>query len=170
VSDTTTCRVCAEPVCNHCGVCGAEGSHREGYGFAVCDRHAVPVEGLAPSTQEGAVGWAFRPPQARLDDHHDQPIVLGGKVFWQQRTPVHARGSRYKSASVRTVRRERSEQDAARLNTLLDACTPEQRAVLVLQARGRSYEEIAAELGIGLSTVRERARRGRERIRKGQAQ
>src|SRR3954451_20899506 len=71
-----------------------------------------------------------------------------------------------RSSTWRTVAGDRLRSGAVSL----DALAPDQRAVvqLVLQ-QDRSYDELAALLGISADAVRERAHRGLERLDPGSA-
>ena len=57
------------------------------------------------------------------------------------------------------------EEQAARVNLLLDVLNPEQKACVVLRnLEGLSYREIAEALQININTVRSRLKRAREKL------
>jgi hypothetical protein len=163
--DIAPCRYCDAPVCaRHCGICGDEGKRIDGYDFPVCAFHGPPAPG---DEEDGALGWAFRPPAVVGRPGCDLEIQIGGVTRYQQRPPTHVKGSGYKSATVRVVRREIGEQHATRINAALDALTPAQRDVMRLKLAGHSHATIAGELGLALVTVDERVKRGKAAMRKG---
>jgi DNA-binding CsgD family transcriptional regulator len=158
--------------------CGNAEAHRRSslYPLPLCDRcweirrarglegDPDPVVDRRPD-EEGAVGWAFRPPVSTPDLHHDQVIVMdqGRVAMFQQATPVHVRGSRYNTANVRTVPREVSDMEAARILAkqaadALAGLTDKQADVVRLRADGKSIPEVAGELGLTVNAVRERLR------------
>lgn len=164
-----------------CFACKAENATLDGdFEEALCDdcraqRRAAglggePYEVLVHDVPDEIVEpWHHREPSPRRSPHHTDPIVLGNRTFYQQSTPVHVVGGRYRArAGHRAVVRELPEQEAARRSLLLEmdaaGLTPEQRAPLLLQLEGLIYKDIAARLKISVVTVRERLRRARARL------
>lgn len=140
----------------------------------VCGK-ACPLDhdGLCPRCvadtvpQVGAVDWSYREPSRMSGEHRDSPIMLDGRLHWQQDQAPHVPGSAYRSdPGHRTVSREISEQKAAKVNAALDALTPGQRDVMALKLAGHTHAAIASALGMPLVTVDERVRRGRDALRR----
>ena len=70
------------------------------------------------------------------------------------------------SVAPEAERRVRSMSDRERIGFILDGLTENLRVPLVLRdADGASYQEIADQLGIGLSAVKMRIKRAREEFR-----
>lgn len=98
----------------------------------------------------------------RMEARHEVPLELppsdGGRQAYADRVADGA------GSTLDTL--ERGERDRA-VRAALDALPPDQRAVLVLvDMEGRSYDEIAAALGIPVGTVRSRVSRARLAFRK----
>jgi DNA-binding CsgD family transcriptional regulator len=111
----------------------------------------VDVHGELP---DGAGSWEWLPYRAD-----------GSKV--QQ--PVHVRGARYRQPGRgHAPKRDVLSEDLRRIVGAAKL-TPEQLAPLELQTRGLTYEEIAEQLEVSITTVRERLRRARDAIRRARA-
>lgn len=118
---------------------------------------------LLNAKPEASDPWNFRLPGHR-SLQRDEPIVVDGRLLYQQAPPVHAkRAPQGRGRTPKTIRVVELGQDVYDLLRATGA-TAVQRQVLQLQAEGYSYAEIAGQLGISETTVRERLRRARQRL------
>jgi len=132
-------------------------------------RRAQTREGEHAPDEVGA-GWEYRHPVSRPSEHHTLPFVLNRTLMFQAPPPIHTSGARYRTrVGHRLAKFGPSEKEARRMLLEREAqhLTPDQREVWLLRTRdGMSYKQIAAELGVTITTVRERLRRAREALRR----
>jgi len=142
---------------------GFEPSERAGQ--VIGNISGVDKSGKVP---DGGDPWNWRPPE-EASERATIPIVLGNQLFFQRPPTVHPKtGASYRPRpGPRRRKLGLTEREAGRRALLEVAAqlTPEQRDVFLLQADGYKYPEIAGKLGISITTVRERMRRARERLR-----
>jgi hypothetical protein len=118
------CPQCQEPALSADGACLVHAGHypqplRPGDGpSASAGMVGGNVRGVttAGTRPPGAAGWEYRPPHPQHHDHADLPIVLNGRLAYQQRPPVHVPGSAPGSAKdTRRQVRLVSEAEAQRI-------------------------------------------------------
>lgn len=127
--------------------------NNEGYRTTALDGiiHPRAVEG---TTADGHV-------EPHGYDWHWLPYINGRKLD----NPIHVKRARpvTYSGKGQALKRKNIELD---LQSLAARLTPEQREPLLLQVlEGLSYAVIAAQLGVTITTVRERLRAARARLR-----
>jgi DNA-binding CsgD family transcriptional regulator len=127
--------------------------------------------------EDGRVGyetepWNHRQPQAYPDLHHDQPIVFGtgdtAKVMWQQATPMHTSGARYRARAPYSRVKRLTEREAHEINRQLDRAgiTDVTHQALLLDAEGYTNREIAERLGLTLDSVKSRLKKAKQRLQR----
>lgn len=117
---------------------------------------------------EGATSWEYRPPRPAPDLHHDQHIVIGNELQFQQSPPVHVNGTPPKRATggsrgaARVEAKEQIEQaiEAAGL-------TEQEREVYRLRrVLGYRRPEIADMLKMTLTAVKKALERATGKVRR----
>lgn len=153
----------AKPICHNCKSAVA-GRFTDDQGWHLCSDCArelrqkggelhdnvtgVGEDGRSP---KGAEPWEWRPFREMLDND-------GNIVIDQPPPPVHVARATPKATTSKGLPLDRV--DTSQLTT-------DQRRALELQLQGHDYESIGAELGISVTTVRERLRRARAALRRG---
>lgn len=88
-------------------------SPRAAAGLITGNVRGVDEDGKQP---DGAESWEYRPPRDHPDLHHDQQIIVGNTLQFQQSPPVHVNGSAPKSAPGRSHHGSRATMVEAKLD------------------------------------------------------
>ena len=175
-----------------CHICGATASGvRDDEGYLCATHAAIPtrpyptpyeaagmvagnVRGVDRDGKrgDGAESWEYREPQEAHDLHHDQEIIVGERLYFQQSPPVHVGGSAPKPHGTRrtasaAARAEARHDVDALLPKLTASLTENEREVWRLRRRvGLRRKEIAKRLGMTETAVKKALERAEAKVRK----
>lgn len=143
-------------------------SPRAAAGMISANVRGVTDDGTRP---DGAESWEWRPPRAKPDAHHDQQIVVGNTLQFQQSPPVHVNGSATKQAKAKSRGAARAEAraDLQRIGDRLAelGLTKQEHEVWRLRrVCGYRKQEIATRLGMTETAVKKALERAQAKVRK----